>query len=238
MSTVHRLDEQRIGRITLTILLVIMTILAYANVNATGKKASPDTECASVEKKQEVVIEFTQLAAQEDAINHFEELKDELSESLGSDSDTAESGDTPETAALEKPAQTVIPVVDPDLREDVAKELSGTRMEAMIDPISSYDRKTAALLVGVAKSESGYTHNYSYNFWGYAGGYYPFSTPEQAVHVVGNKLDEYKTKGLDTPQKLVTTWKCGRSCASHSPESVSRWISTASGPYNRIAANL
>ena len=217
-----------------------MTILAYANVEAASKKASPDAECASAVKKQEVVIEFTQLAAQEDARNHFEELKDELGESLGSDNETTESGDTPKTAVTEEPVQqsTIPVVVDLDLREDVAKELTGTRMEAMIDPISSYDRKTAALLVGVAKSESGYTHNYSYNFWGYAGGYYPFSTPEQAVHVVGNKLDEYKTKGLDTPQKLVTTWKCGRSCASHSPESVRRWISTASGPYNRIAANL
>jgi len=83
--------------------------------------------------------------------------------------------------------------------------------------------------------ESGYSHNYSYNFWGYAGGYYGFSGPKQAVETVGKRIDQLRDQGLNTPAKIVTTWKCGRSCASHAPGSVQRWVSTVSGPYYRIA---
>lgn len=128
--------------------------------------------------------------------------------------------------------------VDPDLRSDVARELDGTKMAAMVDTIASHDRETAALLVGVAKSESSFRHHYRNNYWGYARGRRGFKTQEEAVKVVGKKIEEYQSQGLDTPQKLVKMWKCGGSCATHPKQEVRNWINAAQGPYQRIAANL
>ena len=138
-----------------------------------------------------------------------------------------------ETKIMEEPLP-----VDPDLRSDVARELDGTKMAAMVDTIASHDRETAALLVGVAKSESSFRHHYRNNYWGYARGRRGFKTPEEAVKVVGKKIEEYQSRGLDNPQKLVKMWKCGGSCATHPKQEVKNWINAASGPYQRIAANL
>ena len=214
VSALGGIEQNSIGKFTLVILLVLLTLLAYSKAEAKSDQADSKNEAKSI------FIESDAPA------NNLEEM-------LGLIEEVVPPAPEEDKASIQETAPVVI--IDEELKEDIAQELKGTRMESMIDTIASYDRTTAALLVGVAKSESGYTHNYSYNFWGYAGGYYPFASPEQAVEVVGNKLEQYKCKGLDTPQKLVTTWKCGRSCASHSPESVKRWIANASGPYYRIA---
>lgn len=209
VSALGGIEQNSIGKFTLIILLIVITLLAYSKA-----------EAAEIATEQADASIFETSAA-----------TSELKEMIG----LIEEVQSPAPEENEATIVETASIIDEELKEDITQELAGTRMEPMIDTIASYDRTTAALLVGVAKSESGYTHNYSYNFWGYAGGYYPFNSPEQAVKVVGDKLEQYKCKGLDTPQKLVTTWKCGRSCASHSPESVKRWISNASGPYYRIA---
>lgn len=150
-------------------------------------------------------------------------------------------------AAEEAPAAyepIAIDQIDPSqeaLRRDLDPILKGTPMEPMIEPISRHDRTVAAFLVGIANKESTLgkfaprkNGKDCYNYWGFksninpvAGGYACFSTPEQAVEIVGAKIASYISKGRTTPATF-TTWKCGNTCAGHSPESVASWISGVS----------
>ncbi|MBD3245274.1 MAG: hypothetical protein GF335_04770 [Candidatus Moranbacteria bacterium] len=124
---------------------------------------------------------------------------------------------------------------DRSLYDAIAKELKSTKMEPMIDAIAEFDRETAALIVGIAKIESGYNRCNGYNCWGYAGGGLTMNDPIKAVKIVGSKIEEYKNKGLDTPDKIVYIWKCGdKSCKTHPPESVKRWIYTVKSSWSRI----
>jgi len=114
--------------------------------------------------------------------------------------------------------------------------LSGYPMEKMIEAIGKKDKETAAFLVAIAKKESDWgKHAPSksgrdcYNYWGYKGGYNPvqgyscFDSPEQAVEVVGGRIDTLTDKGLNTPERMVV-WKCGSSCSWDRPEAVASWI--------------
>jgi len=141
--------------------------------------------------------------------------------------------------------QDIAPPEDPavtELREQLEEILDGTPMEDMIDSISKQDRTVAAFLVGIAFKESkfgvyspkinGVDCN---NYWGFKGktnptfgGYSCFSSPEQAVEIVGERLQRFVSKnGYNTPA-MMTVWKCGSSCATHTPESVAKWISDVS----------
>ncbi len=104
-----------------------------------------------------------------------------------------------------KPAKNVLPAIadtnrsNEDLKQDVAKIVKNTPMAAMIDPISENDRTVAAFIVGIAMKESKFgvyaPHiggRDCYNYWGLkaggkttAGGYSCFSSPDEAVSVVG-----------------------------------------------------
>lgn len=215
LSDTNNQIKNKIGRTALFLLLLIITVLVYGKAEA--KETNKTTE-------EELLINRIQSQAKEGLL------------SFDLDNNTKEN----EELALELKAQIkeeTVCVTDEELRKDIEKELLGTKMEPMIDYIATHERQTAALIVGIAKSESGYKHNYRNNFWGYAGGYFPFESPKEAVRVVGKRIKQLEDKGLNTPQKIVTTWKCGRSCAGHAPGSVERWVSTASAPYNRIALN-
>ncbi|MBD3238525.1 MAG: hypothetical protein GF332_02710 [Candidatus Moranbacteria bacterium] len=121
------------------------------------------------------------------------------------------------------------------LLKAISAELEGTKMEPMIETIANFDQETAALIVGIAKIESGFNRCNGYNCWGYAGGGLYMSDPVKAVKLVGKKIQQYNEQGLNTPSKIVYIWKCGdSSCATHSKESVSRWINTSTGPWRRI----
>jgi hypothetical protein len=123
-------------------------------------------------------------------------------------------------------------------KEQLVKMLSGYPMERMVQSISEREQKTAAFLVAIAKKESGWGEHAPskngrdcYNYWGYKGnyhlvmGYSCFDSPEQAVQVVGDKIDQLIAKKIDTPARMVV-WKCGSSCAGHDPEGVRSWIGT------------
>jgi len=116
--------------------------------------------------------------------------------------------------------------------------VKGYPIEKMIPSISEKNQKVAAFLIGIAKKESDWGI-YSprknglncYNYWGYRGGYnltdsgYScFDTPEQAVKIVGDRIEELIEKRIDSPQEMVV-WKCGSSCAGHNPKDVKKWIS-------------
>ncbi len=134
------------------------------------------------------------------------------------------------------------------LEKELENILKGTPMEAMVDTISRQDKTVAAFLVGIAFKESKFgiyspkkNGSECYNYWGFkgrtnttAGGYSCFSSPEEAVEIVGQRLQKLVQKNnLNTPSKM-TVWKCGRSCAGHSPESVRKWVSDVSIHFNPI----
>ena len=131
--------------------------------------------------------------------------------------------------------------------------LAGAPMAQMAEALAEQDQKVAALMVGIAHIESKWGRyaprkggTDCYNYWGIktsgtrgavAGGYGCFGTPDEAVAVVGSRLHRYVYESRrDTPAKMVTPWKCGSSCASHTPESVARWVGTVQTYYNRVMA--
>ena len=146
----------------------------------------------------------------------------------------------------------VAPQQDP-LALQLEELLGGAPMAPMADAIARQDQKVAALMVGIAHIESKWGQYAPrkggadcYNYWGIkttgtrgvvAGGYGCFGTPDEAVEVVGARLHRYVyASHRDTPAKMVTPWKCGSSCASHTPESVARWVGTVQTYYNRVMA--
>lgn len=134
----------------------------------------------------------------------------------------------------------------------------GTPMEKMTKSISERNKAVAAFMIGIAMKESKFGL-YSpkkkngadcYNYWGYRGkenptvnGYSCFDSPEHAVKVVGDRIENLVNKGVKTPAQMVV-WKCGSSCAGHSPESVAKWIKDVSIHYydimhsKEVAVNL
>lgn len=139
------------------------------------------------------------------------------------------------------------------LEAQLADLLAGTPMAQMAPTIATQDQTVAAFIVGIAHIESQWGRyaprkngEDCYNYWGIkttgargsvAGGYGCFGTPEEAVTVVGTYIHRYVyDKNRTTPSAMVLPWKCGGSCASHSPESVSRWVSTVSAQYYRVMA--
>ena len=129
---------------------------------------------------------------------------------------------------------------DPVLEFEIAQMVEGYPIAVMVPYIASKDRVTAALLIGIAKKESDWGKRTPkldgkecYNYWGYRGkgkdvtrdGYSCFRSPRHAVQVVGRRIATLAVQqGLKTPDRMIV-WKCGRSCAGHSAESVKKWIS-------------
>ena len=123
----------------------------------------------------------------------------------------------------------------------------------MIKPISKQNKIVAAFLVGIALKESGFGKHAPvlngqncYNYWGYrgkrtrmgTGGYTCFDSPEDAVETVGKRLQTLAIKQhRNTPQKMLI-WKCGNSCASHNPASVTKWVNDVSIYFNQTFFTL
>ena len=122
-------------------------------------------------------------------------------------------------------------------------------IKAMVPHIAKFNRHIAALIVGIAKKESNWgvhvpskSGEACYNYWGYKGqgskgmamGYGCFATPQEGVEAIGKRIEQLASQNASTPSKMVV-WKCGRSCAGHSPESVRKWISDVSIYFNLVA---
>jgi len=142
-------------------------------------------------------------------------------------------------------------VLESEMKLTVETVASGYPLEDMAPSIARFDKSVAGLLVGIAKKESDWgKHSPSkagedcYNYWGYKGaggrgesmGYACFESREEAVETVGNRLERLVEKRNSAePSRLVTSWKCGNSCAGHSKESVQSWISSVEQYYSQIA---
>lgn len=136
------------------------------------------------------------------------------------------------------------------LKIELLEILRGTPMEQMIDPLLEQEKTVAALLVGIAFKESKFGEfspkkngRECFNYWGFKGktnltnsGYSCFSSPREAVEVVGERLKKLSIDSGRTKPAQLTVWKCGSSCATHSPGSVQKWIADVSMFYNKIEA--
>lgn len=180
-------------------------------------------------------------------------VEQELWESFGPDSD----GDTDaRTDAMRDCADIVsgrsifVARDRSGLEEEIRTLTSGYPIEAMAPFIASYDRDIAALLVGIAKKESDWgkrvprdaAGNDCFNYWGYKGagtrgigmGHGCFGDPEEAVRMVGNRLVELVAMRDTSDPSNMIVWKCGSSCAGHSPESVRKWVADVSLYYDKL----
>lgn len=129
--------------------------------------------------------------------------------------------------------------------------VSGYPIEAMVPTIAEYDREIAGLIIGIGKKESNWgkrvprtdTGEDCFNYWGYKGagargvamGHGCFGEPAEAVRAIGNRLQELVALRKTSEPANMTIWKCGSSCATHSPESVRKWISDVDLYYREIA---
>lgn len=125
--------------------------------------------------------------------------------------------------------------------EHLHSVLAGHPMEKMAEALGKIDPKVAAFIVGIGKQESNWGKRSPwksgvdcYNYWGYktsgsrgkALGHACFGSPEEAVKTIAKRINYFVyDTGRDTSRKLLV-WKCGRSCASHNPAGVARWVST------------
>ena len=133
--------------------------------------------------------------------------------------------------------------------KQIAEMLEGYPMEKMIPALMKEDIGIAAFVVSIAKKESNWGKRVPvlngedcFNYWGYRGGgekvthdnYTCFDTPDEAVQVISARITELaKGQKLDSPKKMIV-WKCGSTCAGHSPEGVRKWIADVSLYFNKI----
>ena len=142
---------------------------------------------------------------------------------------------------------------DEALVRRITELAAGYPIEIMAPTIAEYDRSVAALIVGIAKKESNWGKRVPrsidgadcFNYWGFKGagsrgtamGHGCFGTPEEAVHAVGNRIAELVAQRKTSEPKNLIIWKCGSSCATHSPESVRKWIADVDLYYQKVVEN-
>lgn len=147
----------------------------------------------------------------------------------------------------------VQPVKNQELTQLIEIMAEGYPLEVMAPAIAEYDRDVAALIVGIAKKESNWGKRVPvdaagkdcFNYWGFKGagtrgvamGHGCFGSPEEAVRAVGNRIAELVEKRKTSEPKNMIIWKCGSSCATHSPESVRKWIADVDLYYRKIVQN-
>lgn len=138
-----------------------------------------------------------------------------------------------------------------DLNQTIKDLSAGYPLEAMAPAIARYDKEIAGLIVGIAKKESDWGKHVPldtngadcFNYWGYKGagsrgiamGHGCFGSREEAVEAVGNRLVELVKMRQTSEPRNLTIWKCGSSCATHSPASVLKWVSDVDLYYQKIA---
>lgn len=133
------------------------------------------------------------------------------------------------------------------LENTILALVAGYPIEKMAKAISKQDGTVASFLVAIAKKESSWGEHTPkkngqecYNYWGYKGGINPteggyscFESPEQAVEIVGARLQKLVDQGINTAEKMLV-WKCGSSCATHNPQDVRKWVADVDLYYGKM----
>lgn len=134
-----------------------------------------------------------------------------------------------------------------EFETNLMRIVGDTPIAEMVPFIAKRDTEVAAFLVGIAKKESSFglaspskDGSSCYNFWGYKGagsrgtslGYSCFGSAQEAVEIVGNRIEVLVGKDRNTPAKMVDTWKCGKSCAGD--PGASGWVATVALYFNKI----
>jgi len=134
-------------------------------------------------------------------------------------------------------------------KQVVREMVAGYPIEEMLPHIFKQKSLTAIYLVSIAKKESNWGKRKplnggqdSYNYWGFKDRSFPtdsyghsyFPSSEVAVETVGKRIEKLAYDyGRDKPSEFLV-WKCGSSCATHSPAGVQKWVSDVSLYYNKI----
>ena len=137
---------------------------------------------------------------------------------------------------------------------EIKQMVAGYPIEKMVPYILQQDPKTAAFLVAIAKKESAWGKRHPvlagqdcYNYWGFrlkaermgSGGHTCFDSPEQAVSVIAQRIDELVAEEkVDTPKEMVI-WKCGYGCQdSTKTVAENKWISDVDLYYSKLERYL
>lgn len=134
-----------------------------------------------------------------------------------------------------------------DFQKKINDLVDGYPIEKMSPYISRKNKKVASFLVAIAKKESDWGRHAPkkdgqecFNFWGYRGpenptesGYSCFDSPQQAVSVVGGRINELVAQKIDTPKEMVM-WKCGATNCARSDRGAAKWIWDVGVYYKKI----
>jgi len=134
-----------------------------------------------------------------------------------------------------------------EFETELLRYLKGHPMEDMAPYIAKQPRIVAAFLVGIAMKESKFGlyspklgGNDCHNYWGFkgggtttSGGYTCFSSPGEAIAVVGKRIAKLVDGGRTNPSEMVV-WKCGSTCSWDDPENVRKWIADVGVNFYKI----
>lgn len=156
--------------------------------------------------------------------------------------------------SLRSPGQVSLEFPTVDLSKDrvalekrINKVVDGYPIEEMSPYIARKSKRTASFLVAIAKKESNWGRHTPkrggrecYNYWGYRGpenptasGYSCFKSPQQAVDVVGGRINELVVQKIDTPKEMVI-WKCGSVNCARGDSGAAKWIWDVGVYYKKI----
>jgi len=133
------------------------------------------------------------------------------------------------------------------LEKNIRKLVKGYPIAEMAPYIAGKNKRVAAFLVAIAKKESNWgvyspkkRGKNCFNYWGYRGqenptlsGYSCFSSPRQAVNVVGKRLRELVASNVDTPREMVL-WKCGSACSRRGARGEAKWVRDVGFYYGKM----
>ncbi|HBB36751.1 MAG: hypothetical protein UX02_C0001G0119 [Candidatus Moranbacteria bacterium GW2011_GWC1_45_18] len=134
-----------------------------------------------------------------------------------------------------------------EMEKNIRKMAKGYPIEEMAPFIAGKNKKVAAFLVAIAKKESNWgVHSPKkqgkncFNYWGYRGpenptasGYSCFSSPRQAVNVVGKRINSLVSQKVDTPREMVM-WKCGDACTRSGARGEAKWVRDVGFYYDKV----
>ena len=135
------------------------------------------------------------------------------------------------------------------LEKQINDLVAGYPIEKMTKYIAKQDPKVAAFLVAIAKKESAWGDRKPvlngedcYNYWGFrlksdrmgSGGHTCFDSPEEAVEIVGARINHLvNEEKIDTPKEMVI-WKCGYDCNGPESAGSQKWIKDVDYYYKQL----